>query len=104
MCVDGPWSGGYAGSVRSTAITIILELQPDVERGLLEQAQARGVSLTQYVEEIVLREAKRREPSERRTGQDLVDASQSVRGLLTDAEVDALFSRSPSVSRPVDLE
>ncbi len=85
-------------------MTIILELQPDVERGLLEQAQARGVSLAQFVEEIVLREAKRREPSERRTGQDLVDACQSVRGLLTDAEVDALFSRSPSVSRPVDLE
>lgn len=137
MCVDGPWSGGYAGSVRSTAITIILELQPDVERGLLEQAHARGMSLTDYVREIVTREAGAENrppaagtPSEarnlvelfaaspfrgldmeferdkdllsprspnrlsNRTGKDLVDASQSVRGLLTDEEVDKLLSRS----------
>lgn len=38
------------------------------------------------------------------TGQDLIDACAKVRGLLTDEEVDTLFSRTPSVSRPVDFE
>jgi hypothetical protein len=34
----------------------------------------------------------------------LIDVCAKVRGLLTDEEVDALFSRTPSFSRPVDLE
>lgn len=34
---------------------------------------------------------------------DLVEASASVRGLLTDDEVDTLFSRNPSTGRPVDI-
>lgn len=38
------------------------------------------------------------------TGQDLIDASAKVRGLLTDEEVDTLFSRTPSFIRPVDFE
>jgi len=45
-------------------------------------------------------------PPERRTGtgQDLIDACAKVRGLLTDEEVDTLFRRTPSFSRPVDFE
>ena len=43
-------------------------------------------------------------PPERRTGQELIDASAKVRGLLTDEEVDTLFSRNPSFARPVDFE
>jgi hypothetical protein len=39
-----------------------------------------------------------------RTGQALIDACAKVRGLLTDDEVDALFSRTPSFARPVDFE
>ena len=39
-----------------------------------------------------------------RTGQALIDACATVRGLLTDEEVDTLFRRTPSFSRPVDLE
>jgi len=33
----------------------------------------------------------------------LVELSEPVRGLLTDEEVDRLFSRNQSASRPVDL-
>jgi hypothetical protein len=86
-------------------MTITLDLQPDIERGLLMQAQARGLSLTDFVREIVAREAKRVEPgpSPRRTGQELIDGSARVRGLLTDEEIDSLFSRTPSTSRSVDL-
>ena len=41
---------------------------------------------------------------QRRTGQELIDACAKVRGLLTDEEVDTLFRRTPSYSRPVDFE
>ncbi len=40
---------------------------------------------------------------ERGTGQSLIDAFAEVRGLLSDEEVDRLFSRNPSGARPVDL-
>jgi hypothetical protein len=68
---------------------IPLELQRDIERGLAAQATARGLSLSNFVKEIVAREP--RVPPElppRRTGQDLIDASARVRGLLTDEEID----------------
>ncbi|HXB67391.1 MAG TPA: hypothetical protein VNY05_04070 [Candidatus Acidoferrales bacterium] len=86
-------------------MTITLVLQPEIERGLLALAQARGVSLSDYVQEIVTREAHvSPESLPRHTGQELIDACAKVRGLLTDEEVDTLFSRSPSFARPVDFE
>ncbi len=42
-------------------------------------------------------------PSERRTGQALIDAFAEFRGLLSDEEIDRMFSRNPSAARPVDL-
>ena len=44
-------------------MSIIIDLQPEIERGLLAQAHARGISLADYVKEIVAREAKIPEPS-----------------------------------------
>jgi hypothetical protein len=86
-------------------MTITLDLQPEVERGLLAQATARGLSLSDFVKEIVVREAHvSPEQLPRRTGQDLIDACAKLRGLLTDEEVDTLFSRTPSFARPVDFE
>lgn len=43
-------------------------------------------------------------PARPRTGQDLIDASAKVRGLLTDEEVDTIFSRNKSGARPVNFE
>ena len=40
---------------------------------------------------------------ERRTGQALIDAFAEIRGLLSDEEIDRMFSRNPSAARPVDL-
>ena len=86
-------------------MTIELDLQPEVEKGLLARAMARGVSLLDFVNEIVSREALGApELSRPRTGQELVDACEKVRGLLTDEEVDTLFSRTRSFARPVDFE
>jgi hypothetical protein len=81
-------------------MTITLDLQPEIEQGLLAQAQARGVSLTDYVQEIVSREAhvsKAAAPA--RTGQELVDICARVRGLADDLDI----TRNPSPGRPVDL-
>jgi hypothetical protein len=85
-------------------MTITLEIQPEIEKGLLAQAEARGMSINDFVRQIVVREAHVSTEPPKRTGQDLIDAGAKVRGLLTDEEVDALFSRTPSSARPVDLE
>lgn len=84
-------------------MTITIDLQPEVEQGLLALAQARGLSLTEYVQQIVLRETSPATPSGA-TGQDLIDASAHVRGLFTDEEIDTLFARNPSASRAIELE
>jgi hypothetical protein len=42
-------------------------------------------------------------PPERRSGQLIIDAFAEIRGLLTDEEIDRMFSRNPSTARPVDL-
>lgn len=44
-------------------MSITLDLQPEIEQGLRSQAQARGVSLTDYVREIVEREASAATPA-----------------------------------------
>jgi hypothetical protein len=38
-----------------------------------------------------------------RTGQALIDAFADIRGLLTNEEIDWMFTRNPSPARPVDL-
>ena len=90
--------------VECTRLTIILDLQPEIERGLLAQAQAKGVSLAEYASEVLAREAKGGGPMQSRTGQELIDACARVQGVFTDEEIDELFSRNASPSRPVDLE
>ena len=42
-------------------------------------------------------------PPERRTGQELIDAFAEIRGLVSDEEIDRMFSRNPSAARPVNL-
>lgn len=38
-------------------MNVTLRLNPEVEKGLMERAQARGVSLDDYIQELVAREA-----------------------------------------------
>ena len=84
-------------------MTITLDLQPEIEKGLLAQARARGVSINEYVKGIVVREAHVSPEPAQRTGQELVDICAKVRGLLTDEEVDTLFKRNSSPGRTVDF-
>ena len=95
-------------------MTIIL--RPDQERVLVDAinsglAHTADEALDQALDALRLRMPPQapaatsdEPPGKRRTGQELIDASAKVRGLLTDEEVDTLFSRKPSFARPVDLE
>jgi len=88
------------------ALTITINLQPETERGLLARAQAKGVSLADFAEEVLAREAEIDPPTQSpaSNAKNLYDLFAPVRGLLTDEEVDQYFTRSPSSSRPVDFE
>ncbi len=86
-------------------MTITVDISPEVQAELARQAAARGRAIEAHaaslLEDAVHLPAER---TPRRTGQELIDACASVRGLLTDEEIDTLFSRSPSSARPVDFE
>ena len=86
-------------------MTISVDIGPEVQAELARQAAAQGRALEAYAA-FLLEEAAHVRPERlsRRTGQEFIDACAKVRGLLTDKEVDTLFSRNPSVARPVDFE
>ncbi len=54
-------------------MTLTLDQQPEIERGLLAQAQAKGVSLADYVGEIVAREVKPMKPPAGSEAKNLVE-------------------------------
>ena len=90
-------------------MTLTIDLQPDIERGLLARAQARGVSLSEFAQEVLAREARPLDASPSTPelcskAENLFDLLAPVRGLLTDEEVDQYFKRTKSSSRPVDFE
>lgn len=86
-------------------MTITIDIRPEVEAELARQAAIQGRAIEAYVASLLEEAADvSAERLPRRTGQALIDASGKVRGLLTDEEVDTLFSRNPSLARPVDFE
>jgi hypothetical protein len=86
-------------------MTISVDIGPEVQAELARQAAARGRELEAYAAFLLEEAARvRAERLPQRTGQELIDACARVRGLLTDEEVDTLFSRNPSIARPVDFE
>jgi hypothetical protein len=76
-------------------MTVKLELTPEIEAGLLAQAQARGLSLEVYAAQLLLRAAA---PLKPRSGKKtLIELFAPLRGLKLD------FGRNPSAGRPVGL-
>jgi hypothetical protein len=45
------------GKEGAAAMTVTLNLNPEVEKGLMARAHARGVSLDDYIQELVAKEA-----------------------------------------------
>ena len=72
-----------------------LELTPDVEAGLLAQAQARGLSLEAYASQLLRSASVPAKPAPGRKS--LFELFAPLRGL------DLEFGRNPSAGRPADL-
>jgi hypothetical protein len=51
-------------------VVVILDLDPNVEKGLTAQAEKRGVTLKEYLQEVVARESTRLPPAMHTTGKD----------------------------------
>jgi hypothetical protein len=93
-------------------MTLTLDIRPETQAELTRQATAQGRAV-EAVAAALLEEAvhpKTAHPAEngptppaRRTGQSVIDAFADIRGLLTDEEIDRMFTRNPSTARPVDL-
>ncbi len=96
-------------------MTITVQIRPEVQAELARQATACGRALETHaaklLEEAVqiptadrpLTTTAEKLPPKSQTGQSLIDVFAEIRGLLTDEEVDQMFSRNPSSARPVDL-
>jgi hypothetical protein len=73
-------------------MTITIDLQPDVERDLVARAAARGLSLIDYVQDMVAREAGAsasvEAPAEAVPARDMVELFAPLRGLHIDFERD----------------
>ena len=86
-------------------MSIIVDIRPEAEAELARQAAAQGRAIEAYAASSLEEAAHVPQPQRAgRSGQELIDASAKVRGLLTDEEIDTLFRRSPSFARPVDFE
>jgi len=84
-------------------MTVTIELPPDIEAGLLAQAQAEGLDVADYVRNLVRKEiaanahvlSLHAPPLQRKKR--LSELFATLRG------VDIDFSRNPSSGRPVNL-
>lgn len=80
-------------------MTLTLELQPEIECGLLAQAEARGVSLADYALDVLAREAQAARPPTGPGARNLVElfANSPFKGL------DIEFERDKDYGREVEL-
>jgi hypothetical protein len=96
-------------------MTITVDIRPEVQAELARQAAAQGQPVEVVAAALlegVLNPISSQQPAaataeptqpERRTGQAIIDAFAEIRGLLTDEEIDRMFTRNRSGARPVDL-
>jgi hypothetical protein len=96
-------------------MTITVDIRPEVQAELARQAAAQGQPVEVVAAALlegVLNPVPAQPPvaavpettqPERRTGQAIIDAFAEIRGLLTDEEIDRMFTRDPSGARRVDL-
>ena len=87
---------------------ITVDIRPEVQAELARQAAACGRALETHAarlleEAVHVPTAAEALSTKRQTGQSLIDAFADIRGLLTDEDVDRMFTRNPSTARPVDL-
>ena len=84
-------------------MTVTIELPPDIEAGLLAQAQTEGLDVADYVRKLVWKELA----ANFRAGSQPVLPAQQKKSLselfsiLHDVDID--FSRNPSTGRAINL-
>lgn len=84
-------------------MNVILRLDPEVERGLMARAHARGVSLDDYLQEIVAREAGLPATAESRSTSKRFDNLSDLLLNSPFAGANLHLERSQDYPRPVDL-
>ena len=80
--------------------------RPDQEIKIQEALSAGVIHSPEEIIDAGLEHLREHAPTSAEPGSDasnLVELFAPIRGLLTDEEVDTLFSRNPSPGRPVDL-
>lgn len=82
-------------------MTLTIDIRPEVQAALARQAAAQGRALEIYAASLL--EEAAQIPSGAAPEANLIDIGERVRGLLSDEEVDRLFSRNSSTGRPVEL-
>jgi hypothetical protein len=85
-------------------MNVTLSLNPEVEKGLLARAQARGVSLDEYLQEVVAREAGLPAAAETCPSQKRFDNLSDLLLNSPFAGANLDLERSKDHPRPVDLE
>ena len=90
-------------------MTITVEIRPEVQAELARRAAVHGRAIeaeaASLLEDAVHLPAAPVPPDAPPAAKaaNLMELFEPIRGLLTDEEVDTLFSRNPSAGRPVDL-
>jgi len=84
-------------------MTVTLSLTPEVEKGLMERALARGVSLDDYLQELVAREAGLPRGAETRSDQKQFDNLSDLLLSSPFAGANLNLERSKDYPRQVDL-
>jgi hypothetical protein len=88
-------------------MAITLDIRPEVQAELARQAAIQGRAIEDVAAALLDNAVHQPSPeagfTERRTGQALIDAFADIRGLLSDEEIDRMFGRNRSTTRPVDL-
>ncbi len=80
-------------------MALTIELNPELERTLAARAEAKGVSLEDFVLEVLSREAIEASVPSGRSGRELVLLCARVRGLADDLDL----QRDSSLARDIDL-
>jgi len=78
--------------------------RPELEALIRERMKSGAFQSAEDVIMQALESSAVAKPPQRRTGQELIDVCAKVRDVLTDEQVDKVFSRGASFGRPVDFE
>ncbi len=84
-------------------MTVTIELPPDIEAGLLAQAQAEGLDVADYVRNLVRKEIAANAHVQSLHALPMQKKKRLSELFATLRGVDIDFSRNPSSGRPVNL-